>query len=98
MKAEVSEEESLPVFKVQLMASGSKFASDDIRFKGLDGVECYQEGGLWKYTIGSTSDYNEIRQVRMQATKVFPQAFIIAFKNGVKIDVQKAIQEARGKK
>ncbi len=90
--------ESLPVFKVQLMASSSKFAANDARFKGLKDVACYQEGGLWKYTIGSTSNYNEIRQVRQQAIKEFPQAFIIAFKNGVKMDVQKAIRETRSVK
>lgn len=95
VKAESEVAESLPVFKVQLMASGSKFAATDARFKGLEGVDCYQEGGLWKYTVGSTSNYNEIRQVRQQAIKVFPQAFIIAFKNGAKMDVQKAIQEVR---
>jgi N-acetylmuramoyl-L-alanine amidase len=90
--------ESLPVFKVQLMASSSKFAANEARFKGLKDVACYQEGGLWKYTIGSTSNYNEIRQVRQQAIKEFPQAFIIAFKNGVKMDVQKAIRETRSVK
>ena len=90
--------DALPVFKVQLMASGSKFASNDVRFKGLEGVDCYQEGGLWKYTVGATSSYAEIRQVRQQAQKVFPQAFIIAFKNGAKMDVQKAIQETQRKK
>ena len=98
VKADDVVAESLPVFKVQLMASSSKFAANDARFKGLKDVACYQEGGLWKYTIGSTSNYNEIRQVRQQAIKEFPQAFIIAFKNGVKMDVQKAIRETRSVK
>ena len=98
VKADDVVAESLPVFKVQLMASSSKFAANDARFKGLKDVACYQEGGLWKYTIGSTSNYNEIRQVRQQAIKKFPQAFIIAFKNGVKMDVQKAIRETRSVK
>ena len=98
VKVEPATDANLPVFKVQLMASSSKFASNNARFKGLEGVESYQEGGLWKYSVGSTSDYNEIRKVRQQAIKLFPQAFIIAFKNGVKMDVQKAIQEVRVKK
>ena len=98
VKADTIVADALPVFKVQLMASGSKFASNDARFKGLEGVDCYQEGGLWKYTVGATSSYAEIRQVRQQAQKVFPQAFIIAFKNGTKMDVQKAIQETQRKK
>lgn len=87
-----------PVFKVQFMASSSKFKTDDARFKGLKDVDCYQEGGLWKYAVGSSESYSEIRQLRAQVVTLFPQAFIVAFKNGEKMDTQKAIQEAKGKK
>jgi len=80
---------------VQMMTSGSKLSSNDKRFKGLKGVEGYKEGGLWKYTVGSTSNYSEIRKLRQQVAKTFPQAFIIAFKNGAKMDTQQAIQESR---
>ena len=80
------------------MASSSKFKANDARFKGLEGVESYQEGGLWKYTVGSTSSYSEIRQLRAQVVKVFPQAFIVAFNNGEKMDTQKAIRESQRKK
>ena len=89
---------ALPVFKVQLMASGKKLASNDSRFKGLEGVESYQENGMWKYTIGATSNYAEIRQLRQKVIKTFPQAFVIAFKNGEKTDVQEAIREVRSVK
>lgn len=93
----ISEEQAdaLPVFKVQLMTSGSKLSAKDRRFKGVKGVEGYREGGLWKYTVGSTSNYSEIRKVRQEVAKTFPQAFIIAFKNGERMDTQQAIQEAR---
>ena len=87
-----------PIFKVQFLASSTKFKSSDARFKGLEGVESYQEGGLWKYTVGSTGSYAEIRQLRAQVMKVFPQAFIVAFKNGEKMDTQKAIRESQHKK
>ena len=90
--------DTAPVFKVQFMASSSKFKANDARFKGLEGVESYQEGGLWKYTVGSTSSYSEIRQLRAQVVKVFPQAFIVAFNNGEKMDTQKAIRESQRKK
>lgn len=87
-----------PVFKVQFLASNTKIKAGDARFKGLESVECYQEGGLWKYTVGATESYAEIRQLRAQVVKVFPQAFIVAFKNGEKIDTQKAIRESQRKK
>ena len=89
---------TVPVFKVQFLASNTKMKAGDARFKGLEGVESYQEGGLWKYTVGSTGSYAEIRQIRAQVVKIFPQAFIVAFKNGEKTDTQKAIQESQRKK
>ncbi len=87
-----------PVFKVQFLASNTRIKAGDARFKGLESVECYQEGGLWKYTVGATESYAEIRQLRAQVVKVFPQAFIVAFKNGEKTDTQKAIRESQRKK
>ena len=87
-----------PVFKVQFLASNTRLKAGDARFKGLESVECYQEGGLWKYTVGATESYAEIRQLRAQVVKVFPQAFIVAFKNGEKTDTQKAIRESQRKK
>jgi N-acetylmuramoyl-L-alanine amidase len=90
--------DAAPIFKVQFMASNTKMKAGDARFKGLEGVESYQEGGLWKYTVGSTGSYAEIRQFRAQVVKVFPQAFIVAFKNGEKMDTQKAIRESQHKK
>ena len=87
-----------PVFKVQFLASNTRIKAGDARFKGLEGVDSYQEGGLWKYTVGSTESYAEVRQLRTQVVKVFPQAFIVAFKNGEKMDTQKAIRESQQKK
>ena len=87
-----------PVFKVQFLASNTRIKAGDARFKGLEGVDSYQEGGLWKYTVGSTESYAEVRQLRAQVVKVFPQAFIVAFKNGEKMDTQRAIRESQQKK
>lgn len=84
---------SAPVFKVQLFASSAKIKAGDARFKGLQGVDCYQEGGMWKYTVGASGNYNEIYQLRKEVVKKFPQAFIIAFRNGEKVDAAKAYQE-----
>ena len=87
-----------PVFKVQFMALTQKLKTGDSRLKGLKDVDCYQDGNTWKYTVGSTSNYNEIRQLRQEVAKLFPQAFIVAFKNGERIDTQAAIQELKKKK
>jgi N-acetylmuramoyl-L-alanine amidase len=86
------------VFKVQFMALTQKLKTGDSRLKGLKDVDCYQDGNTWKYTVGSTSNYNEIRQLRQEVAKQFPQAFIVAFKDGERIDTQAAIQELKKKK
>jgi len=84
---------SAPVFKVQIIASSRLLRSGDASFKGLTGTEYYSEAGMYKYTYGASSNYNEIYQLRKQILDRFPQAFIIAFKNGAKVDVNAAIKE-----
>ena len=51
-----------------------------------------------KYTCGSSTDYNEIYRLRKSLLDKFPQAFIIAFKNGEKMDVRQAIREFKSNK
>ena len=89
---------SAPVFKVQVMASTVKLKSSDPQLKGLKDVDFYQEGGLYKYTVGASADYREIAQLRKTVSASFPQAFIIAFRDGQKMNVQEAIQEFKNRK
>ena len=70
----------------------------DRQFKGEKDVYYYQEGNMYKYTIGASTNYNEIYQLRKTLSEKFPQAFIIAFKDNRKVDVQQAIKEYRAKR
>ena len=83
----------MPVFKVQIIAASRQLKKSDPNFKGLTDVECYQENGMWKYTTGASNNYNTTYRKRKDILEQFPQAFIIAFKNGVKMDVNQAIRE-----
>lgn len=87
-----------PVFKVQILASSRDLSADDACFKVLEGINSYKEGGLMKYTYGASADYNEIYRLRKSILDKFPEAFIIAFKNGEKTDVNKAIREFKSNK
>ncbi len=91
-------ESSAPVFKVQILASSSLLKTTSPQLKGHQEAEYYQEGGLYKYTLGSSENYNEVYQLRKRVVSQFPQAFIIAFKNGEKMDVRQAIQEFKQNK
>ena len=82
-----------PVFKVQIFASSELLKGNDKRLKGLKGVEHYRENGLYKYTYGASEDYNRVLRTRRSVAGKFKEAFIIAFKDGRKMDINQAIRE-----
>ena len=87
-----------PVFKIQIAASNHNLPSNSAQFKGVDSVDCYQENGMFKYTYGASSNYNEVYRLRKSLLDKFPQAFIIAFKDGQKMDINAAIREFKSKR
>ena len=101
VKAEKSEKtekaESAPVFKLQILTSSVRLKPTDKRLKGHADAVCYEEGGLLKYTLGASENYNELVQLRKSLLTEFPQAFIIAFKDEKKMDVREAIQQFKKK-
>ena len=93
-KAEKEKEET-PVFKLQIFVGDRMLRKGDSHFKGEMEFDSFKEGSLVKYTIGSSTNYNEIYRLRKEKLDKFPEAFIIAFKNGEKYDVNQAIREFR---
>ena len=81
-----------PVFKVQLFVTSQALRTDDSCLKGLDGVDFYREGALFKYTCGASANYNEIYKLRKQLLERFPDAFIVAFVAGQKCNINEAIR------
>ena len=82
-----------PVFKLQIFVSNRMLRKGDAHFKGETGYDSFQEGNMVKYTMGASTNYNEIYRLRKSLAEKFPEAFIIAFKNGKKYDVNQAIRE-----
>ena len=82
-----------PVFKLQIFVSNRTLRKGDAHFKGETGYDSFQEGNMVKYTMGASTNYNEIYRLRKTLAEKFPEAFIIAFKNGKKYDVNQAIRE-----
>ena len=85
-------EQSAPVFKIQIMTSSRKLKANDAAFKGLKGVDFYSEGNSYKYTYGASANYNEIYRLRKEVVEQFPSCFIIALKDGQRMDVNEAIK------
>lgn len=82
-----------PVFKLQIFVGKRNLRKGDAHFKGETEFDSFQEGNLVKYTLGASTNYNEIYRLRKEKMEKFPEAFIIAFKNGKKYDVNQAIRE-----
>lgn len=94
-QAEAPEKSEAPVFKVQILTSSVKLKSGSRQLKGQEDADFYKDGNLYKYTVGASTNYNEIYRLRKQLLDRFPEAFIIAFKDGQRMDVQQAIREFR---
>ena len=73
-----------PVFKIQIFISEKVLDPSDSRLKGEE-PNYYKEGRVYKYTLGATTDYEEIVQLRKDIAGKFPGCFIVAFKNGEKV-------------
>lgn len=82
------------IFKVQIAASGKKLDLTPGNFKGLDNLSLSTDNStLYKYMYGNTSNYNEAKQNLVEAkAKGFEGAYIVAFKDGKKINVQEALK------
>lgn len=78
-------------FRVQIASSDEPIAAESEKFKGLEDVLYYKANGIYKYTAGNFREQapavklqNELRK------KGFPDAFVVAFKDGKRIPVNDA--------
>lgn len=78
------------------IASGSrKLETKSYNFKGLSNVERVKVGSSYKYYLGNTSNYSEILKIQQLAkSKGYTSAFVVAFKNGEKIDVEQVLKKS----
>jgi N-acetylmuramoyl-L-alanine amidase len=82
-------------FTVQIVSSAEKLSLDAPKFKGLD-VKEYTQENLYKYYTGmfiKDLEGAKKHKIAMQE-KGFSSAFVIAFSNGERISIEKAIKLA----
>ena len=82
-------------FKVQIAAGKRKLATKAYNFKGLRNVERVKVGNIYRYYLGNTLDYSEILELQKFArSKGHSTAFVVAFKNGKKIDIKDVLKKS----
>lgn len=87
---EQPQNDGAPVFKVQFMTGVKVLRETDRLFKGLTGTSYYKDGNLYKYTIGECATFSEAATLKKSIAEKFPDAFIVAFINGERVDLNTA--------
>jgi N-acetylmuramoyl-L-alanine amidase len=84
------------VFRVQIETSSTKIAATSSRFKGFQVFE-YLQDNLFKYTVGTfVGDYKSANDYKNKMREEgFVNAFVVAFLNGERINLEKAVKLAQ---
>ena len=81
------------IFKVQIAASTRKLEPKPYNFKGLSDISREQKNGIYKYYYGATSNYNVIKNQKLEALdKGYDSCFVVAIKNGEQIPLNDALK------
>lgn len=84
----VSPATDVMTYRVQFMACDRNLPAGSAQFKGLQKVDRYVQGGFNKYTAGGdfATEAEAEKFMRSKVKKLFPQAFIIKWKNGGRVN------------
>lgn len=83
-------------FQVQIATASEQIDRIPENFNGLSKVDEYLSNGLYKYTAGCTSDYEEARHMQdILRTHGFDGAFVVAFKGKKRITLKEALDGLR---
>ncbi len=84
------------VFKIQIETSETQLPPTAAKFKGLTVFE-YRQDNLYKYTVGSfEEDFKAANTYKNELRSTgFAHAFVVAFQNGERINLEKAIKLAQ---
>jgi phospholipid/cholesterol/gamma-HCH transport system substrate-binding protein len=80
------------VYKVHLISSPVKLSTESVFFKGLGKIEEMKVSETYNYMAGESSDFENISTLLETARINFPDATLVAFKNGRKVKIEKAIK------
>ena len=81
------------IFKIQISASTKELDLTPSNFKGLSPISVEPSGSLYKYFYASEKSYDSAKQkLEIAKQKGYSTAFIVAYKDGIKISLTDAIK------
>lgn len=92
-KPATPEEKDQVIYKVHLISSPAKLSTESAFFKGLGPIEEVRVSESYNYMAGNTTDFDVITKLLNVARANFPDASVVAFKNGRKIKLEKAVKK-----
>ena len=96
-KAEEKNTTSEYSFKIHLISSPSKLNTTNEVFNHFTQIEEVEISGVYNYLTGNTNNFDEVYKLHEQAKEIFPDASIIAFKNGRQVKLEKALRKIERK-
>ncbi len=79
--------------RLQVLASKEQVPLDADIFVGLNNIDEIKAGDTYKYTVGKSTDINEMNKLKDTIADRFPGAFIIALENNKIISLKQAINK-----
>ena len=92
-KEKTTEHDNDFTFKIHLISNPTRLDTKNSIFKAFDQIEEIEVSGGYSYLTGNTSNIDNIMKIHTQAKLFFPDASIIAFKNGRKVRLEKALKK-----
>ncbi len=81
------------LFKIQIASSKNPIDKNDPFFHNLEDIEEIKLNGMYKYTVGASSDYEKMNELKKSIEDIFPDAFLISVdSSGNMIPLQKALK------
>lgn len=91
-KSDPSVSQNEVIYKIQLISSPAPLSTESTSFKGLGPIEEIKESKTYNYLAGKSTDLYQISKLLELAKVNFPDANLVAYKNGKQVKLQKAIK------
>ena len=88
-------EEHNVIFRIHLISVTQPIPQESPRFTGLGEIQMVENNGAWSYLTGHFTQYEEANRMLNLAQRNFPEASILAFREGKIIPLDKAMRLLR---